>query len=282
MPGAKTVLWESELSLRADELRKDPSLNPQHPPGTGWLGSGHLRAERQKIKPKRAALMRFALLSRDTGRFKQLSEVFEQNYSTIVSASDPETMVKMLESYTLHGVVIDCLDEGYNPIDLIQLIRPYTAGALVALIRSEEELIRVLALESGADDCLDYRFTPRELLARLRAIVRRAGSKAPKPNGVLRVGEVVMRKNEFRVLVSDRECNLTNAEFSILERLMEAGGNVVTREELTLDALGRKLQAADRSIDVHISRLRQKLGPSADGSQRILSVRGRGYRLRSQ
>jgi len=226
--------------------------------------------------------MRFALISRNSGRFENLREVFDRNFSSVFIVDDPEALIRAIGSTSLHGVVIDCVDEEYNPIDVVQLIRPMTSAALIALIRSDDELTRILSLESGADDCLGPRFNPRELLARLRAIVRRSGPVSPEADRVLRLGDIQIHRDEFRVMVADQECKLTNAEFAVLERLMTAEGSIVTRDELTFHALGRELRVEDRSIDVHVSRLRQKLGPAPGGAQRILSVRGRGYRIRSE
>lgn len=250
---------------------------------TGFCVTSATSAGQHEPGPPRAGeRMRFALVSRDTSRFEHLREVFDRNFSSLFVIGDPDALRRVNESTRLQGVIIDCLDEEFNPIDVIHLIRPSISGALIALIRSDDELTRILALESGADDCLGVQFNPRELLARLRAVVRRSGPITPETENVIEQGDIRIYKNEFRVTVSDRECKLTNAEFAVLERLVTAGGSVVTREELTFHALGRELQVEDRSIDVHISRLRQKLGPTADRAQRILSVRGRGYRIRSE
>jgi len=259
-----------------------PSLNGRCHSSSLRAASASRSDQSDPGPPRPVERMRFALVSRDSGRFERLREVFDRNFSSLFVVGDPDALRHVNDTTTLHGVVIDGLDEEFNPIDVIHLLRPTIPGALIALIRSDDELTRILALESGADDCLGVQFSPRELLARLRAVVRRTGSTTPESESVIELGDIRMSRDEFRVTVADRECKLTNAEFAVLERLMTAGGSIVTREELTFHALGRELQVEDRSIDVHISRLRQKIGPTADRAQRILSVRGRGYRIRSE
>lgn len=275
-------MTDQEAPVRLNDLPDSRTLDRERPPPFSTAASVARLAKRKPARPAPGERMRFALISRDCGRFQNLREVFDHNFSSLFVVGDPAALVRAIDSSDLHGIVIDCLDEDYNPIDVVQSIRPATSAALIALIPADDELTRILALESGADDCVGPNFNPRELLARLRAIIRRSGAMSSDTEEVIELGEIQIHRRDFKVLVADRECKLTNAEFTVLEHLLMAAGSIVTREELTLHALGRELRVDDRSIDVHVCRLRQKLGPAPGGRQRIISVRGRGYRIRSE
>ena len=138
-----------------------------------------------------------------------------------------------------------------------------------------EDVDRIVGLEIGADDYLPKPFNPRELLARLRAILRRttqfATSAAP-----LVAGDLRLDPKAREVWLNDKLLELTSVEFALLETLLRAAGRILTREQLTESVLGRKPGPFDRVIDVHVSNVRRKLGP-AQGGERIKAVRGSGY-----
>jgi len=143
-----------------------------------------------------------------------------------------------------------------------------------------DEVDRIVGLEMGADDYLPKPFNPRELVARLRAIQRRfaAAPAAGEPRlNLLEVGDVTLDLGARSVRCSGRLVELTSLEFSVCQALLRQAGSVVSREDLTREALGREFGAFDRSIDVHVSSLRKKLGPGIGGCDRIKSIRGIGY-----
>jgi two-component system response regulator CpxR len=144
-----------------------------------------------------------------------------------------------------------------------------------------DDVDRIVGLELGADDYLSKPFNPRELVARIRAILRRAynrpgGGRAPDE---LIVGPITLNTGTREVHVASRLVALTGAEFRVLELLMRSAGQVISRDSMTEQALGRKLAAYDRSIDTHISNLRRKLDLAAGKNPEIKNVRGSGYTL---
>lgn len=141
---------------------------------------------------------------------------------------------------------------------------------------------RIVGLEMGADDYLPKPFNPRELVARIRAVKRRtvqaAETKDSRELGEwLRVGDVELSPETRIIRRAGEVVELTSVEFSFLEALLRSAGKVVTREELARTALGRNLSSFDRSVDVHMSSLRRKLGHKVGGMERIRNIRGVGY-----
>lgn len=177
-------------------------------------------------------------------------------------------------------VVLDVMLPGLNGFDALRRIRAASTVPVVMLTARGEEVDRIVGLELGADDYLAKPFNPRELVARIRAIQRRSVSgqaTVPTDGGLLAVSDLELDRGARAVRQDGRPVEFTSVEFSVLEVLLEQAGRVVSREELCHQALGRRLNSYDRSIDVHVSSLRRKLGSADDGSERIKSVRGIGY-----
>jgi two-component system, OmpR family, response regulator CpxR len=178
-------------------------------------------------------------------------------------------------------VVLDVMLPGMQGFEVLRQIRAQSHIPVLMLTARGDDLDRILGLELGGDDYLPKPFNPRELAARIRAILRRAKSQPPElaphlPEPIL-LGDLEL-DNAARVVRRDGEyLNLTTVEFQLLEVLLRAAGQVVTREVLVREVLGREFSPFDRSIDVHVSNLRKKLGPHPDGTERIKGVRGFGY-----
>lgn len=174
-----------------------------------------------------------------------------------------------------HGLVIlDLMLPGMAGLEVLRRLRERSSVPVLILTARGDDVDRILGLEIGADDYLPKPFNPRELVARIRAILRRASHNAA-PNGPLTVGDMRLVPSAREVWLGGARLELTAVEFNLLEALLREAGHVVTREQLTETVLGRKLGPLDRVIDVHISNLRKKLGPCAD--ERIKAVRGSGY-----
>ena len=183
-------------------------------------------------------------------------------------------------------VVLDVMLPGINGFEVLRRIRaadnaPGRTPVLMLTARGAD-VDRIVGLELGADDYLPKPFNPRELVARIRAILRRTQVAAEKATSsssteTLTVGDVRLNTGARTVHRGGELVELTSAEFDMLARLLAKAGRVVSREELAEAALGRPLAPLDRSVDMHVSSLRRKLGAEADGTERIKTVRGAGY-----
>jgi two-component system OmpR family response regulator len=179
--------------------------------------------------------------------------------------------------------VIDVMMPGSSGIDVLRRIRARSSLPVLMLTARGDAESRILGLELGADDYVAKPCTPRELSARLRAILRRTlpnplSDKAPGPDSV-RLGELVLLSAQRRITWSGKDLALTNAEFNLLEVLIQKAGQVVTKNLLSEQGLGRHFQRYDRSIDVHLSSIRRKLPLLPDGRPRIQAVLRKGYQL---
>jgi two-component system response regulator CpxR len=184
-------------------------------------------------------------------------------------------------------VVLDVMMPDGNGFEALRRIRAAGQAAstvpVLMLTARGEEVDRIVGLEIGADDYLTKPFSPRELVARIRAVLRRttSGESADEASGGarerLQTGDVEMDTAARRVLCDGAIVELTSVEFDLLRVLLLHAGEVVPRAEISAEVLGRRLLRAERSIDMHISNLRKKLGPRADGQERIVAVRGVGY-----
>lgn len=177
------------------------------------------------------------------------------------------------------AVILDVMMPGMNGFDLLRELRRTSNVPVVMLTARGQDVDRIVGLEMGADDYLPKPFNPRELAARLRAIQRRVRQppQAPEARPVLVVGDVELNPRARVVKRGGDEVALTSVEFALLEILMRQAGHIVSREDLSTQGLGRRLSQSDRSIDVHVSNLRKKLGASPSGGDRIKTVRGLGY-----
>ncbi|MFL6301706.1 MAG: response regulator transcription factor [Terriglobales bacterium] len=178
-------------------------------------------------------------------------------------------------------LVLDVMLPGGSGFDLLRNLRKSSALPVLLLTGRGEAVDRIVGLEIGADDYLPKPCDPRELVARIRAILRRTQAAGSPGNGNgdwIRVGAVALSPGLRSVKCGDRELDITSIEFNVLEYLIKNRGTVVSRESLAEAALGRKLGLLDRSIDVHVSRLRRKLADCfGDNEELIKAVRGSGY-----
>ena len=193
-----------------------------------------------------------------------------------------ERLVAAVDGYDV--VLLDVMLPGMDGFEVCRRIRERFDVAIVMLTARGEDTDRVVGLEIGADDYVPKPFNPRELLARMRAVVRRA-RRAGGPPGAedrVEVGDLVVDVPAHKATLGGKELQLTSFEFRVLVALARRAGETVTREELAgvvLPKGGRYDPSVDRSLDVHVSHLRQKLGDDAHQPRRIRTVRGVGYVL---
>lgn len=172
-------------------------------------------------------------------------------------------------------VILDVMLPGSDGRKVLRRIRLTSQVPVIMLTARGDEADRISGLEGGADDYLPKPFNPRELVARIRAVLRRKTGSDPHPT--FQIGDLRIDCGQRRVVRDGSEIPLTGAEFDILLLLVRSAGKVLSRDEIAEAALGRPIGFSDRSIDNHISNLRKKLGGRAGEPERIQNVRGTGY-----
>jgi DNA-binding response OmpR family regulator len=217
----------------------------------------------------------------DTGLCELIAEYLEPEGYRVEAVHDGEAGVERALSGEHALAVLDFMLPGINGFEVLRRIRARSRLPVVMLTARGEDLDRIVGLEIGADDYLPKPFNPRELVARINAVLRRARPEeteaAPEP-GPLAVGDVELDDRSRTARRGGQAIELTAVEFDLLRRLVSAPGQVVTKKELVKDVLHRNLSPFDRSIDMHVSNLRKKLGHRTPaGIERIRAVRGVGY-----
>lgn len=174
------------------------------------------------------------------------------------------------------AIILDLMLPDGDGLELCRAIRARSAVPILMLTARGEDSDRIVGLEIGADDYLPKPFNPRELLARLRAILRRGGA-AQNPDTAMRFGRLTIDRDARLVRVDGEERSLTGHQFDLLCALAESAGRVLSREQLMDRVKGEELEAFDRSIDVHVSRIRAAIEDDPRNPRRIVTVRGTGY-----
>ena len=224
-----------------------------------------------------------ALLVEDDVRLAALTADYLGGHGVVVTrAADGVAGLEEALRHPYDVVLLDLLLPGKDGLDVCRELRSRSDVPIIVLTARGDAADRVLGLEIGADDYVSKPFSPRELLARIRAVVRRArGQVGPKVKPV-RVGDLALDPGARRATVSDREITLTGYEFSLLYALASRPGRVLSREQLIDLAGGNPDEAFDRSVDVHVSRLRHKLGDDPKNPRMLKTVRGAGYMLATE
>jgi len=203
-----------------------------------------------------------------------LKEYLEREGFGVSAVHDGETAAKRALSGLYDIVVLDVMMPRIDGIEALRRIRHASRVPVLMLTARGDDVDRIVGLELGADDYVSKPCTPRELVARLRGIMRRV--RAQPEGGPLAVGGLRMWPEKRRTEWRNRPLELTSTEFNILEVLLRNAGRVVSKKEIFEQALGRPMARFDRSVDVHLSSIRQKLG---EGAALLHTVRGMGYHL---
>lgn len=219
------------------------------------------------------------LIDDDVELVKLIREYLLQENFEVETAHDGETGVVYAESLAPDLVVLDVMMPKLNGIEVLRRIRAGSNVPILMLTAKGDDEHRIVGLELGADDYVPKPCTPRELVARIRAILRRMAPASQDQQAQISVGELTIWPERRLVEWAGQPVNLTSTEFNLLEVLVRQAGRVVSKSDLSTLALGRPLSRFDRTIDVHLSSIRQKLGTMADGRQCIQTVYRMGYQL---
>lgn len=222
-------------------------------------------------------MQRILMIDDDISLTQFLSEYLHSEHFTVFVANNGFDGLKLLRQQSIDIVLLDIMMPQLDGLAVLQLIRQQSQVPVLMLTAKGEDTEKALGLESGADDYLAKPCLPRELVARIKAILRRTARQST--DSVLEVGSLVLNPQQREAKLGGTRIELTGAEFRILQYLACHAGNVVSREQISADALGRSFTLFDRSIDVHISHIRQKLGKTATGKNYIDAIRGLGYIL---
>ena len=223
---------------------------------------------------------RVILVDDDTALTELLQEYLSESGLTVYTAANGAQALEFMETETVDLVVLDIMMPGISGLDLLPKIRSRWTYPVIMLTGRGEDIDRILGLEMGADDYVAKPCNPRELLARIRAVLRRVQSHAVAPiESEMVVGQVELSRNSRTVTVAGEKLALTTAESDVLALLMASAGSAVSRDELTQKVLHRELSPYDRSIDVHVSRVRNALRSALPDDELIVTVRGVGYQF---
>jgi two-component system response regulator CpxR len=228
---------------------------------------------------------RLLIIDDDHGLVNLLKRFLEGEGFHVDAAYDQASGLSAALSNDHELIILDVMLPGGTGFELLKALRLQSSVPVLLLTARGEAVDRILGLEIGADDYLAKPFDPRELVARIRAIFRRtretpaAATARNDHEEVLSVGDISMSLGTRTVTCSNTPVDLTSVEFNVLELLLRNAGNVVTREQIAEIALGRPLNIFDRSVDVHVSRLRKKLGTCHGTDELIRPIRGTGYFL---
>ncbi len=224
---------------------------------------------------------RVLLVDDDRELCQMLCEYLQAEHFEVHSVHDGAAGLEAIRRGAFDIIILDVMLPGASGFDVLRDLGAGFGTPVLMLTARGDDIDRIIGLELGADDYLAKPFNPRELVARLRAILRRASQRGARNAAaeVLEVGPIRLNTATLQVSVDSRPAPLTGAEFRVLELLMRGPGQVLSREHLTEAALGRKLVPYDRSIDTHISNLRRKLDLAPGRAPELKNVRGAGYVL---
>ncbi|GAB3277883.1 response regulator transcription factor [Parahaliea aestuarii] len=217
------------------------------------------------------------IIDDDTELCELLAEFLSLEGFRVHAQHNGEQALAHCREQSYDAIVLDIMLPGLQGLDVLRRLRTFSHTPVLMLTARGEDTDRIVGLELGADDYLPKPCNPRELAARLRAILRR--TQAPdetSPSRELQVGRLHLNSAQRQASYNGESLSLTSAEFNVLHSLLARAGDVVDKDTLCQEALGRPLSAYDRSVDVHVSKIRRKLA-DCGGDNLILSVRGAGY-----
>jgi DNA-binding response OmpR family regulator len=220
------------------------------------------------------------LIDDDVELCEMLTEYLGRHDFRVSAVHRGDTGLEAARSRAWPMILLDVMLPGMDGFEVLKHIRGFSSDSVLLLTARGEEVDRIVGLEIGADDYLAKPFNARELLARIRAIRRRSAVPVVgTERSVLIVEDLVLDPAARTVRQKGLHLDLTDVEFTLLEVLMRSPGKVVERESLAEEVLGRKFNPFDRSLDMHVSRLRKKLAGESHAEDRVKTIRGTGYQL---
>ena len=222
---------------------------------------------------------RILLIDDDIGLSDLLSQLLELEGFVLTQAYDGEQGLMMAQQQDFDLILLDVMLPKLNGFEVLRALRQRKQTPVLMLTARGDEIDRVVGLEIGADDYLPKPFNDRELVARIRAILRRAQTtqQDSQANEMMQFGDLRLDPTRQETYCNEQLIILTGTEFSLLFNLVEKSGELVTKESLSENVLGKKLMPFDRSLDMHLSNLRKKLPERQDGRPRVKTLRGKGY-----
>jgi two-component system response regulator CpxR len=226
---------------------------------------------------------RVLVIDNDVASCDMLAEYLGAEGFLVECVQDGEAGLERSNEDNFDLIILDAVLPTASGLDVLRRLRARVFTPVIMVTARGEQVDRIVGLEIGADDYLSKPFNPRELLARMRAILRRTrygkamAAASPPGNRTLKLGDIELDTGTRLVYRVGERVDLTAVEFTLLETLVRRAGRLIPRDELIRAVLGRSPYPYDRSIDVHISRLRKKLGREAFGMERIRTIRNVGY-----
>ncbi|MGK0408977.1 MAG: two-component system response regulator CpxR [Shewanella psychromarinicola] len=222
---------------------------------------------------------RILLIDDDIGLSDLLSQLLELEGFALTQAYDGKQGLLMAQQQDFDLILLDVMLPKLNGFEVLRALRQRKQTPVLMLTARGEEIDRVVGLEIGADDYLPKPFNDRELVARIRAILRRAQTTQQdnQANEMMQFGDLRLDPSRQETYCNEQLIILTGTEFLLLFNLLEKSGELVTKESLSENVLGKKLMPFDRSLDMHLSNLRKKIPERQDGRPRVKTLRGKGY-----
>lgn len=224
---------------------------------------------------------RILLVEDDVGLCELLHEYLESEGLKVEWVHDGGEGLKRSFSTSYDMIILDLMLPGMDGLEVLKNLRKKSNVPVIILTAKGDEVDRIVGLELGADDYVPKPFNPRELLARIRAVFRRVKENKDHQPGpseeIISVGDLKLYPFSRTAFLNGMPVELTSTEYDLLEFLASSAGKLISRQKLVQKVFKRSYSPFDRSVDVHISSLRKKLGPYKDGQKRIKTVRGEGY-----
>ncbi|ASJ98265.1 MULTISPECIES: response regulator [Shewanella] len=218
------------------------------------------------------------LIDDDLGLAELLAQLLELEGFTLTLAHDGEAGLNLALSQQFDLILLDVMLPKLNGFEVLKALRAKKQTPVLMLTARGDEIDRVVGLEIGADDYLPKPFNDRELVARIKAIIRRTSQQVDEQQpGIIEFADIKLDPSRQEVVCQDQLLILTGTEFGLLYHMIQHSGEVLSKDNLSENVLGKKLMPFDRSLDMHLSNLRKKLPERADGRPRVKTLRGKGY-----